>query len=436
MSDDDLRPRPEDSFTFGLWTVGWQGRDPFGDATRAPSTRSRSVRAPRRARRVRRHLPRRRPDAVRTRRPPSAIASSPASARPSTRTGLVVADGHHQPVHPPGLQGRRVHRQRPRRAPLRACARRMRNIDLAAELGAEHLRLLGRPRGRRVRRRQAASGRRSTAAARPSTSSRSTSARRATTCASPSSRSRTSRAATSCCRPSATPCTSSTTLRAPGHGRRQPRGRRTRRWPGCRPCTASARRCGRASSSTSTSTRQQIGRYDQDFRFGAQDLRAALPPGAPAGGRRATQGPRHFDAHALPLRGRRRRVGLRRRLHAHVPAAGPQGARVRRVAGHPRGARGGRRAGPVPAVGRVVRRGHRRARWSRSRTASRRWRCAATATSALDQARGRPPARSLRRGGRGARARRRPAGQPRPRPLPPAGRRAAVAGGARLPAPA
>ncbi|MGY4930139.1 xylose isomerase [Streptomyces sp. 900116325] len=28
-------PTPGDRFTFGLWTVGWQGRDPFGDATRA-----------------------------------------------------------------------------------------------------------------------------------------------------------------------------------------------------------------------------------------------------------------------------------------------------------------------------------------------------------------------------------------------------------------
>nr|WP_055504500.1 xylose isomerase [Nonomuraea pusilla] len=28
-------PTPEDRFTFGLWTVGWQARDPFGDATRA-----------------------------------------------------------------------------------------------------------------------------------------------------------------------------------------------------------------------------------------------------------------------------------------------------------------------------------------------------------------------------------------------------------------
>ncbi|WP_037603647.1 xylose isomerase [Streptacidiphilus rugosus] len=31
---DPLRPTPEHKFTFGLWTVGWQGRDPFGDATR------------------------------------------------------------------------------------------------------------------------------------------------------------------------------------------------------------------------------------------------------------------------------------------------------------------------------------------------------------------------------------------------------------------
>lgn len=29
------KPTPADKFTFGLWTVGWQARDPFGDATRA-----------------------------------------------------------------------------------------------------------------------------------------------------------------------------------------------------------------------------------------------------------------------------------------------------------------------------------------------------------------------------------------------------------------
>ncbi|SOB86055.1 xylose isomerase [Streptomyces sp. 1331.2] len=34
MSSDPLVPTPAHKFTFGLWTVGWQGRDPFGDATR------------------------------------------------------------------------------------------------------------------------------------------------------------------------------------------------------------------------------------------------------------------------------------------------------------------------------------------------------------------------------------------------------------------
>lgn len=36
MPADALTPRPEHKFTFGLWTVGWQARDPFGDATRDP----------------------------------------------------------------------------------------------------------------------------------------------------------------------------------------------------------------------------------------------------------------------------------------------------------------------------------------------------------------------------------------------------------------
>jgi xylose isomerase len=34
--DDIPDPRPEDKFSFGLWTVGYPGRDPFGDPTRAP----------------------------------------------------------------------------------------------------------------------------------------------------------------------------------------------------------------------------------------------------------------------------------------------------------------------------------------------------------------------------------------------------------------
>ncbi len=32
----NLTPTPEDKFSFGLWTVGWPARDPFGDPTREP----------------------------------------------------------------------------------------------------------------------------------------------------------------------------------------------------------------------------------------------------------------------------------------------------------------------------------------------------------------------------------------------------------------
>lgn len=35
MPSNNFQPKPEHKFTFGLWTVGNRGRDPFGDATRA-----------------------------------------------------------------------------------------------------------------------------------------------------------------------------------------------------------------------------------------------------------------------------------------------------------------------------------------------------------------------------------------------------------------
>ena len=35
---DGFQPRPEHKFTFGLWTVGNRGRDPFGDAVRPPKS--------------------------------------------------------------------------------------------------------------------------------------------------------------------------------------------------------------------------------------------------------------------------------------------------------------------------------------------------------------------------------------------------------------
>src|SRR5260221_10998801 len=36
MTQDKYAPKLEHKFTFGLWTVGNRGRDPFGDAVRPP----------------------------------------------------------------------------------------------------------------------------------------------------------------------------------------------------------------------------------------------------------------------------------------------------------------------------------------------------------------------------------------------------------------
>ena len=33
----DLTPTREHKLSFGLWTVGWQTRDPFGEATGGPA---------------------------------------------------------------------------------------------------------------------------------------------------------------------------------------------------------------------------------------------------------------------------------------------------------------------------------------------------------------------------------------------------------------
>ena len=44
MVTDKYQPRPEHKFTFGLWTVGNRGRDPFGDAVRPPLPPTEAVR--------------------------------------------------------------------------------------------------------------------------------------------------------------------------------------------------------------------------------------------------------------------------------------------------------------------------------------------------------------------------------------------------------
>ena len=41
---ENFEPRPEDRFSFGIWTVGWQGTDVFGTAVRPPMPADRAVR--------------------------------------------------------------------------------------------------------------------------------------------------------------------------------------------------------------------------------------------------------------------------------------------------------------------------------------------------------------------------------------------------------
>ena len=44
MADDAYVPRPQDRFSFGIWTVGWQGVDVFGGPIRPPMPADRAVR--------------------------------------------------------------------------------------------------------------------------------------------------------------------------------------------------------------------------------------------------------------------------------------------------------------------------------------------------------------------------------------------------------
>ena len=85
---------------------------------------------------------------------------------------------------------------------------------------------------------------------------------------------------------------------------------------------------------------QRIGRYDQDFRFGAEDLKEAflLVHLLETSG---YDGVRHFDAHAYRSEDPAGRVGLRRGLHADVPRARREVTAVPRLGRDPRGARDG-----------------------------------------------------------------------------------------------
>ena len=205
-TDDALTPKPDHRFTFGLWTVGNPGRDPFGGPTREPVDPVDSVHklAELGAWGISLHdedlVPHGSSPAER-----DTIVARFKQALEETGLGVGMATTNlfGQPVFKDGAftsNDRNVRRA--------AIGKAMRSIDLGAELNAEVYVFWGGREGTEVG--VAKDPRpRSTAIARPSTSSPTTSSTRATTCASRWSRSPTSPAATCSCRPSATRCTSS-----------------------------------------------------------------------------------------------------------------------------------------------------------------------------------------------------------------------------------
>jgi xylose isomerase len=132
---DSFVPSPADKFSFGIWTVGWQGVDVFGSAVRAPMPADRAVRklAELGAYGVNFHdndvFPFGAPDAERT----SLIT---AFRKALADTGLVVTTAttnlFSHPVFKDG--GFTANDRDVRRFAL---AKVMRNLDLAAELGAK-----------------------------------------------------------------------------------------------------------------------------------------------------------------------------------------------------------------------------------------------------------------------------------------------------------
>ena len=288
-------PSREHRFTFGLWTVGNPGRDPFGGPTREPLDPVDSVRklaelgawgisparrGPRPVRLLRRRArPHRR-----------ALQGGARGDRPGRR------HGDDEPVRPAGVQGRRVHVQRPRRAP-----RRDRQGDALdrprRRAGRRGLRVLGRPRGHRGRRREGPARRarplpRGDQRAVPTTSVGQGYDLRFAIEPKPN-------------EPRGDVFLPTvghalhfiSTLDRPEHGRREPGGRARDDGGPVVPPRASAQALWAGKLFHVDLNAQRIGRYDQDFRFGAEDLKEAFLL-VRLLERAGYAGPRHFDAHA------------------------------------------------------------------------------------------------------------------------------------------
>ena len=163
-----MRLSRTDKFTFGLWTVGWPGRDPFGDASRPPLDPVESVHrlAELGAYGVTFHdndlIPFEATEADRE----NLIKRFRAAL---DETGLAVPMMTTNLFTHPVVQGRRVHLQRPRRPPVRA-----------AQGAAQHR--AGRRAGREDVRGCGAVARASEATRRRTCAPRSTATRRRWTC--------------------------------------------------------------------------------------------------------------------------------------------------------------------------------------------------------------------------------------------------------------
>ena len=248
-------------------------------------------------------------------------------------TGLVVTTATTNLFTHPVFKDGGVHLQRPRRTPLRAPQGDAQHRP-GRRARRQGLRLLGRPRRRRVRRRQ---GRRGGAGPLPGGlrhARRSTSSTRATTCASRSSPSPTSRAATSCCRRSATPCAFIETLE---------RSEKV----GVNPEIGHEEMAGMNAAAGYAQALWQgklfhidlNGQHGPEVRPGPalrrrQRARRLLGGRHPARRRVRRAGPLRLQAGAH--RGRGRRLVLGEGLHDQLPGAAGEGARV---PGRPRGAR-------------------------------------------------------------------------------------------------
>ena len=222
-------PTKADRFTFGLWTIGYNGTDPFGGPTRDKLDTVHAVEklAELGAMGLTFH-----DDDL------FAFGSTDAERQKEIDrlkgalkdTGLVVpmmtTNLFSAPVFKDGSFTSNDRAGAPLRDP---------QGDPPARPGrrarCEDVRHVGRPRGCRVRLGQGHPPGADRATRRPSTCSDSTSSTRATTSGSRSSPSRTSRAVTSCCRPSATRSPSSTASSAPRWSASTPRSG-TSRWPG------------------------------------------------------------------------------------------------------------------------------------------------------------------------------------------------------------